>query len=219
MSFIDGGAAGGGKSWSLLYEPLRHVNVPRFNAVIFRKNNTQIMNAGGLWDAGQELYRKYPGAFPRKTPSPQWVFPSGAKVMFRHLERDDSVYGFQGSEICLLEFDELTHFSEKQFFYMLSRNRSTCGVKPYCRCSTNPDSDSWVANFIQWWWDPETGYAIPERSGKIRYMARINEDIVWGNTPDEVIKAANEADYDVSITKDDIKSVSFVLSTLYDNQV
>lgn len=203
----------------MLYEPLRHVTNPRFNAVIFRKNSTQIMNAGGLYDAAQELYRKYPGAFPRKTPSPQWQFPGGARVFFRHLERDDAVYGFQGSEICLLEFDELTHFSEKQFFYMLSRNRSTCGVKPYCRCSTNPDSDSWVAGFIQWWWDPDTGYAIPERSGKIRYMARINEEIVWGDTPDDVVRAAKEADYDVEITKDDIKSVSFVASNIFDNQV
>ena len=177
------------------------------------------MNAGGLYDASQELYRKYPGASPRKTPNPQWVFPSGAKVAFRHLERDDTVYSWQGTEICLLEFDELTHFTEKQFFYMLSRNRSTCGVRPYCRCSTNPDSDSWVSKFIQWWWDPDTGYAIPERSGKIRYMARINEEIVWGDTPEEVIRIANEADYDVEITKEDIKSVSFVLSTIYDNQV
>lgn len=213
------GAAGGGKSWSLLYEPLRHVNNPKFNAVLFRKTNPQIMNSGGLWDASQELYRKYPGAHPRKTPHPQWVFPSGAKISFRHLERDDAVYGFQGAEITLIEFDELTHFSENQFFYMLSRNRSTSGVRPYCRCSTNPDSDSWVANFIQWWWDPDTGYAIPERSGKIRYMARVNEEIVWGDTPEEVVQIANDSGYDVEITKDDVKSVSFVLSTLYDNQV
>lgn len=216
---IYGGAAGGGKSWSLLYECLRHVNNARFNAVIFRKNSPQIMNAGGLYDASQEIYRKYPGAFTRKTPAPMWQFPSGAKVYFRHLERDDSVFSWQGSEICLLEFDELTHFSEKQFFYMLSRNRSTCGVRPYVRASCNPDSDSWVANFISWWWDPDTGYAIPERSGKIRYMARVNEKIVWGDTPEEVVQHADEADYDVTIERSDIKSVSFVASTVYDNQV
>ena len=177
------------------------------------------MNAGGLFDASQELYRKYPGASPRKTPSPQWIFPSGAKVFFRHLENDDAIYAWQGSEICLLEFDELTHFTEKQFFYLLSRNRSTSGIRPYCRCSCNPDSDSWIAKFIQWWWDPETGYAIPERSGKIRYMARINEELVWGDSPEEVIQHAKDADYDIEITKDDVKSVSFVLSTIYDNQV
>lgn len=216
---IYGGAAGGGKTWSILYEPLRHVNNPKFGAVIFRKNSTQIMNEGGLWDASQELYRKYPGASPKKTPAPQWTFPKGAKVSFRHLERDDSVHKWQGTEICLLEFDELTHFSSYQFFYMLSRNRSTCGVKPYVRCTCNPDADSWVAGFISWWIDPDTGYAIPERSGKLRYMGRVNEQIYWGDSPEEVIEIAKEADPDVELVEKDIKSVTFILSTIEDNQV
>lgn len=216
---IYGGAAGGGKTWSLLYECLRHVNNPKFGAVLFRKNTNQIMNQGGLWDASFDLYTRYPGAKGIKSPAPYWKFPSGAKVNFRHLERDEDVYKWQGAEICLLCFDELTHFTEKQFFYMLSRNRSTCGVKPYVRASCNPDADSWVSTFIQWWWDPDTGYAIPERSGKIRYMARVSEEIVWGDTPDDVIRAAEEADYEVKITKDDVKSVSFVYSSIYDNQV
>lgn len=41
---------------------------------------------------------------------------------------------------------------------MLSRNRSICGVKPYVRATCNPDVDSWVADFISWWIDQETGY-------------------------------------------------------------
>ena len=102
---------------------------------------------------------------------------------------------------------------------MLSRNRSTCGVAPYIRASCNPDADSWVANFISWWIDPDTGYAIQERSGKIRYMARVNEELVWGDSPEEVVQIANEADYDVTLTADDVKSVSFVASNIYDNQV
>ena len=216
---IYGGAAGGGKSWSLLYEPLRHVNNRKFEAVIFRRNSNQIMNAGGLWDASYELYQKYTGAHAIKSPAPYWKFPSGAKVSFRHLERDESVHKWQGTEICLLEFDELTHFTEKMFFYMLSRNRSTCGVQPYVRCSCNPDADSWVAGFISWWIDQDTGYPIAERSGKIRYMARVNEEIVWGDSPEEVIQVAEEADYDVTIDRDDVKSVSFVASNIYDNQV
>lgn len=216
---IYGGAAGGGKSWSLLYEPLRHADNRKFEAVIFRRNSNQIMNAGGLWDASFELYQKYPGAQAIKSPAPYWKFPSGAKVSFRHLERDESVHKWQGTEICLLEFDELTHFTEKMFFYMLSRNRSTCGVQPYVRCSCNPDADSWVAGFISWWIDQDTGYPIAERSGKVRYMARVNEEIVWGDTPADVIRIANEADYDVEITEDDVKSVAFVASNIYDNQV
>ena len=55
---------------------------------------------------------------------------------------------------------------------MLSRNRSTCGVTPYVRATCNPDADSWVAKFIEWWIDQDTGYPIPERSGKLRWFIR-----------------------------------------------
>ena len=216
---IYGGAAGGGKSWSLLYEPLRHTNNPEFGCVIFRSSMTQITEQGGLWDASMKLYKLFPNARPIKSPKPYWRFPSGAKVSFRQISRDDDVYDWQGTEIACIEFDELTHFSEFQFFYMLSRNRSTCGVDPYVRASTNPDADSWVAGFLEWWIDQDTGYAIPERSGKIRYMARVNEEIVWGSTRAEVVKIANESGYDVEITDDDVKSVAFVSSSVYDNQV
>lgn len=216
---IYGGAAGGGKSWSLLYEPLRHIENPGFGTVIFRSSMTQITEEGGLWDASMKLYTLYAGSRPIRSPKPYWKFPSGAKVSFRQLSRDDDCYDWQGTEIPCIEFDELTHFSEFQFFYMLSRNRSTCGIKPYVRASTNPDADSWVANFIEWWIDQDTGYAIPERSGKIRYMARVNEQIVWGNSPEEVVRIANEADYDVEINEDDVKSVTFISSSVYDNQV
>lgn len=177
------------------------------------------MNEGGLWDASFGVYGYFPGARGIKSPAPYWKFPSGAKVNFRHLERDESVYKWQGTEICLLCFDELTHFTEKMFFYMLSRNRSTCGVRPYVRCTCNPDADSWVADFIAWWIDQETGYAIPERSGKIRYFGRINEELMWGDTPEEVMAIAEERDYDVKLEKTDIKSVAFILSTIYDNEV
>lgn len=216
---IYGGAAGGGKTWSLLYEPLRHVDNPKFGCVIFRKNTNQIMNEGGLWDNSFDLYSKYIGARPIKSPAPYWKFPSGSKINFRHLERDEDVYKWQGTEIVLIEFDELTHFSEQQFFYMLSRNRSTSGIRPYVRCSCNPDADSWVAGFISWWIDQETGYPIPERSGKIRYMARVNEELIWGDTKAEILQTVSEADYDVTIEEQDIKSVSFVASTIEDNQV
>ena len=48
---IYGGAAGGGKSFGLLLEPLRHVtNNPEFYTVAFRRSTTQIRNPGGLWD-------------------------------------------------------------------------------------------------------------------------------------------------------------------------
>lgn len=210
---IYGGAAGGGKSYALLLEALRHTNNKNFGAVIFRKNANQIMSEGGLWDTASEIY-PYAGGKPSRNPRPTWKFPSGAKISFAHLEYEKDKLGWQGSQIPLIGFDELTHFTEGQFFYMLSRNRSACGIKPYVRATTNPDADSWVASFIEWWIDQDTGYPITERSGVIRYMARLNNVIYWDDTPQKLVERL-----DGEISDDGCKSVTFIPSKLSDNRI
>lgn len=208
---LYGGAAGGGKTYALLMEPLRYMDIDGYRAVIFRDEYTQINASGGLWDESTSLYIQIPGAYGAKSPKFHWNFGRKATLYFDFLHREDDVYKWQGSQITFIGFDELTHFSERQFFYMMSRNRSTCGVKPYIRATCNPDADSWVANFISWWIDQDTGYPIKERSGKIRYMARINDEIMWGGTKAELIAQGTESS--------DIKSVTFIASTLQDNKI
>ena len=122
-----------------------------------------------------------------RSPKYSWSFGGKSTLAFDYISRDADVYAWQGSQICFLGFDELTHFSEFTFFYMLSRNRSICGVEPFVRATCNPDSDSWVAKFIEWWINQETGYAIPERSGVVRVFYRNGEGkITWGETRQEV---------------------------------
>ena len=133
---IYGGAAGGGKSYGLLLDPLRYVHVPGFGAVIFRRTSPEITNQGGLWDTSQEIYPKV-NALPRRTDL-SWLFAGGARVRFAHLQHDKDKLNWQGAQIPYLGFDELTHFTEEQFWYLLSRNRSTCGVPPCVRATCNP---------------------------------------------------------------------------------
>lgn len=213
---IYGGAAGGGKTFALLLDPVRHIGNKGFGAVLFRRTTTQVRNEGGPWDESMRMY-PHLGADPKEM-NLEWRFPSGAAITMGHLEHDKSVFNWQGSAITALLFDELTHFSQKQFFYMMSRNRSTCGVKPYIRASTNPDADSWVAEFIEWWIDQETGYAIPERSGVIRWFVRIGEKLVWADSPEEL------AEYRMPGPGGEMipippKSVTFIPSKLTDNKV
>lgn len=181
---IYGGAAGGGKTWALLMEPLRHIANSGFGAVFFRRSTVQVRNEGGLWDESEKLYPII-GATPREHVL-SWEFPTGATVSFAHLEHDKTVLNWQGSQIPLICFDELTHFSQKQFWYMVSRNRSMCGVRPYIRATCNPDADSWVAEFIAWWIDQETGLPITERAGVVRWFVRINDALVWADDPAEL---------------------------------
>ena len=184
---IYGGAAGGGKTWALLMEPLRHVRNPQFGAVVFRRTTVQVRNEGGLWDESERLYPLAGAAGFSSLLT--WRFPSGASVRFGHLEHDKTVYDWQGSQIPLIAFDELTHFSKKQFWYMVSRNRSLCGVRPYIRATCNPDADSWVAEFIAWWLDPATGLPIGERAGVLRWFVRLDDALVWADRPDGLIAA------------------------------
>jgi predicted phage terminase large subunit-like protein len=187
-----------------------------FNCVIFRRNFNQIFNPGGLSDESKNIYGLSEYKAQYKSGYGDWVFPNGAKIVFRHIDRDESLSKWQGSQICEICFDELTHFTEKQFFYMMSRNRSMCGVTPHIRATCNPDSDSWVANFIEWWIDPDTGYPIPERSGKKRWFVRQTEgEIVWANTKNELIETL---DLKTDEEKQEPKSVAFVPSSIYDNQ-
>lgn len=206
---IYGGAAGGGKSWALLLEPLRHVTTnAEFAAVFFRRNTTQVRNPGGLWDESAKLY-PVAGGQPVQHVL-EWKWPGGGKVKFAHLEHESTVYDWQGAQIPLICFDELTHFTKAQFFYMLSRNRSMSGVRPYIRASTNPDADSWVAELIAWWIDQETGLPIPERSGVVRWFVRINDAIVWGDSVQELRERYGE--------EVEPKSLTFIAAKLSDNQ-
>ena len=217
---IYGGAAGGGKTYGMLLDALHYTHVRGFGAVFFRKNHNQIFSEGGLWDTSLDLYTGLPNAVPAIGKS-QWKFldPRGrtlSRVSFKHIERDMDLGKWQGSQICGLYFDELTHFSEKTFFYMFSRNRSLCGVKPYTRASCNPDADSWVAKFIEWWIDPNTGYPIPERSGVIRWFIRIEEVLHWANTREELWERFNLT---TETERDKPKSVTFIAASVYDNKL
>lgn len=216
---IYGGAAGGGKTYGLLLEPLRHIKNSLFNATIFRKDYTQVTSPGGLWESSKLVYSHVKGSNSLKTPKLHWNFKSGATVTFAHIGCDEDCEGWQGAQIALIGFDELTHFSEYIFFYMLSRNRSMCGIKPYVRATCNPDADSWVAKFIKWWIDQDTGYPIPERSGKVRWMVRLNEAIYWFDTKQEAIDATIENGIDYEKAMIMAKSVTFIASTLQDNKI
>lgn len=222
---IIGGAAGCGKTFCELLEPIRHVRNPQFASIIFRRETVQISAPGGLWDKSVELYSQLPTEW---HPEPiagihTYRFPSGASLNFNHLQRKLDVQKYDGPEIPLIQFDELIHFEEYQFFYMMTRNRSTCGVKPYMRAATNPQGAGWVKKLVSWYLFPDD-YHIeglqaapdPEKSGVIRYFARFDEEMIWGMTPEEVVSKLPWA-MKHKIKPEQIKSFSFIPGLLRDN--
>lgn len=241
---IGGGSAGCGKTAGEVIAPISFIDLPRFNAAIFRRNTTSLRAGGGAWDESQKFY-PHLGAKPNASEL-FWLFPSGARVKMAHLEYDSTVYDYKSAQIPLIIFDELTEFSEFQFWYMVSRNRSDCGVKPYMLASCNPDAESWVAKLIAWWIDqdellpdgnrnPRYGFPIPERAGVLRYFTRVGDELVWGDTPEEVaenptvqldiqaiVDEAAERGESTTFKKvmgDVIQSLTFIPGKLSDNRI
>lgn len=197
---IYGGSAGSGKSYGLLLEPLRHYFNPHFGCTIFRRTTKQVRNQGGLWDTATRLYSPLNPNL--KETTLEIDFKTGMSVQFNHIEYESDIYNYQGAQIPLLGFDELTHFTERMFFYLLSRNRSMSGVPGYVRATCNPDPDSWVRTFIDWWIG-EDGYPIKERAGVLKWFIKDKDTFIW----------------DGHKFHDDAKSVTFIPALVEDNQI
>jgi len=203
---IYGGAAGGGKSWALLLDALRYAAlspVPGFGAVIFRRTSPQLTQEGGLWDEAGKLY-PLAGGTPKQTRL-EFVWPEHkTKIRFGHMQYESDRFDWQGSQIALIGFDELTHFARAQVMYMFSRNRSLCGVRPRMRGTTNPDADHWAKGFLAPWVDDKWPEQDRATSGEIRYFIVEGDEIVW------LPKGRRHPDD---------KSCTFIAARIYDNKI
>jgi len=142
---LYGGAAGGGKSYAMLIDPLRFAHRSAHRAIILRRSMPELRE---LIDKSRELYPKaFPGA-KYKEVEKMWTFPSGAKMEFGFLERDADVYRYQGQAYSFIGFDEITHLpTEFAWNYLGSRLRTTDpDIEVYMRCTANPGGSGahWV---------------------------------------------------------------------------
>lgn len=156
-----GGAAGGGKSDALLMCALQYVDIPGYNAILFRKTFADLVKPGALIDRAKEWLAPW-----TVTKEIHWVekerkfvFPSGAILQFGYMETDNDRFNYQGGEYQFIGFDEVTHMSEVCYKYLFSRLRKLRGVDiPLrIRAASNPPDDGddaeWVYNrFV----NPET---------------------------------------------------------------
>lgn len=206
---VFGGSAGSGKSFGLLLEQLYDVSNGQFRSVIFRRTIPMIRQPGGLWDTSEAVYPLL-GAKPNQT-SLEWTFPTGATVKLAGMELEGDRYNWQGAQIALICFDEVQEFAESQFWFLVSRNRTMSGARSRIRCTCNPDSDSWLRNFLAWWIDPDSGFPIPERSGVLRWFIRDGDALIWGDSRAELVEKFG--------TAFEPKSATFVSARVTDNKI
>lgn len=168
---LYGGAAGGGKSYAMLADPVRFLNNEQAKMLLVRKSTEELRE---LVSVSKVLYPKAIPGIKFLERDKTWVAPSGATLWMSYLDADDDVTRYQGQAYNWIGFDELTQWSSPfAWNYMRSRLRTTkaSGLKLYQRATTNPGGSghSWVKKaFIDpakpgkafWAIDPETGETL-----------------------------------------------------------
>lgn len=167
---LYGGAAGGGKSDAIIAEALRQVDNPNYRAIIFRKTYPQCR------ELIIKSIRIYSAAYPKASYNGSehyWKFPSGAKIYFGSMPNSTAYLQYQGLSYSYIAFDELTHFTQEEYEYMISRNRADGeGLRVYIRATANPGGigHGWVKQRFITSAEPNTPYivksTVTDNSGK-----------------------------------------------------
>jgi predicted phage terminase large subunit-like protein len=163
---LYGGAAGGGKSAASVALPLRWVGHADFRCLFLRREAKYLSDA---IDKSNALYPKL-GAKLVQSPKIIWTFPSGAQIWLNHCEHESDVANYDSLEFACVIFEELTHFTERQYRGIRARIRGTNPALPrISRATCNPGGEGheWVFRRFALWLDPSS----PDRAapGEVRW--------------------------------------------------
>lgn len=187
-----GGQAGGGKTWAGLAHHLKYVDDPLYRGLTLRRTTPMLLKPGAVWDEAKQIYKQYDPDAQIKIKDLKLLFSTGGEVSFSHFERVDDTDNFQGAQISSCVMEELCQFEESQFNYILSRLRTKANMKPNMRATMNPDPDSWVRKYVDWYLFPQGhelhGRPDPEKQGVIRWFIRLNDELTWGESKEELLE-------------------------------
>jgi predicted phage terminase large subunit-like protein len=206
---VYGGGAGGGKSWFQSYQAAKYHKTKGYSAALFRRTFTMLQGSGSLWD---ECLGFYPALGASYTTKPlEFKWPAPARVEFRHLQHEASAQEHKSKQYAFIGFDEATDFTGAQFTFMVSRLRTTCGVPTQMVLTTNPDPDSYLRTWVDWWISSD-GTPDHTRSGKLRYWCRDKDEVIWADSREALAKYVDDVNTDVM-------SMTFIPATVYDNKI
>jgi len=134
---LYGGSAGGGKSYAMLADPLRYLQHPSFSGLLLRHTTEELREL--VWKS-QELYPKVIPNIKWSERKMQWITPSGGRLWFSYLDREEDVLRYQGLAFSWIGFDELTQWPTPfAWNYLRSRLRTASIDLPiFMRATTNP---------------------------------------------------------------------------------
>ena len=132
---LFGGAAGGGKSYGQMVDALLFaLEYPGSKQLVLRRTFAEL---------DKSLIRSSLSLFPREiysfnSSSHTGRFKNGSIIDFGYCAAEIDVYQYQSAEYDVIRFDELTHFTENQYVYLISRVRGANSYPKQVKSSTNP---------------------------------------------------------------------------------
>lgn len=145
---LYGGAAGGGKSYAQVLDAwIYAIRYPGIKQLILRRTfpelkRSLIMTALTIYNQEHAKYNES---------EKKWKFKNGSIIEFGYCESEKDVTQYMSAEYDVIRFDELTHFTEFQYRYLISRIRGANNFPKQIKSSTNPGNvgHAWVkARFI-----------------------------------------------------------------------
>ena len=140
---LFGGAAGGGKSYGQLTDSLLFaLKYPKSKQIIFRRTFADLEKS--LIRVSLEMYPREIATY--NSSKHTWKFINGSIIDFGYIDNEKDVYQYQSAEYDIIRFDELTHFTEYMYVYMISRCRGANSYPKGIKSSTNPGGvgHTWV---------------------------------------------------------------------------
>ncbi len=140
---LFGGAAGGGKSYGQIIDALRFaLKYEGSQQLILRRTFPELDKS--LIRTALSIYPR--GIYKYNSSSHILTFTTGSIIDFGYCDSENDVYKYQSAQYDVIRFDELTHFTEQMYIYLMSRVRGANGFPKQVKSSTNPGGvgHSWV---------------------------------------------------------------------------
>ena len=167
---LFGGAAGGGKSYGQLVDALLFaLRYAGSKQLILRRTLPELEKS--LVRAALSIYPRE--LFTYKSAKHEGIFKNGSVIDFGYCDAENDVYRYQSAEYDVIRFDELTHFTEQMYVYLISRVRGANAFPKQIKSSTNPGGigHGWVkSRFI------DIGKPNVEHLGRIFIPSRVTDN-------------------------------------------
>lgn len=219
---VFGGSAGSAKTYGGLLRHYTFINDPNYVGYVIRKTAANLRGTGGAFDTAIKIYKNLEPNI-TFTKQPMVIkFPSGATIQFVGLDGDAGINFFHGLEVSGAMFDEATQNQESEVLWVMSRLRTNSKMKPNIWLTCNPDPDSFIFKWIEWYLYPKGTYVDgvlvegrpdPAKNGAVRYFLRFGDELVWGDTAEEL----REEHKGRLAQGQEPKSFKFIGATCHDN--